>query len=280
MTSPRKNRSHWYVEGLMFSIILITLALALFVTGSRSPESGASDSSTVGQAAYPEPRTVMQPIATQPTLTPLGGAISSTTDKQAVKLTPYPAPGQTIPTPRQEVPIAVETPTSDTTNSIQSTIHVSRYPDIPSASRLSSVVVIGTVKQVLPARWTTPDGQRPANPQTARQVIFRPVIVEVEEYLKGETNQKIIRLYAWGGRIGNDVFELQPDDLYDFQEGERAVLFLKQPDQEASPFTLNGSNLWSIEDHYTLTSDGQAKNFYLTLPLDELRTTVQTALQP
>ena len=167
---------------------------------------------------------------------------------------------------------------ANATDSFGSTVYLDRFPHIPSTSRLSTVIVIGTVKQILPARWTTADGRRPANP--TGYTIFRPVFVDVEEYLKGEQNAKTLQLYAWGGRIGNDVYETQPDKLYEFQQGERAVLFLEELDPAAFPFSIDGSSLWSVQEHYTLTGDDQAQNFYQTLPLPELRATVQTALQP
>ncbi|HEY0736851.1 MAG TPA: hypothetical protein VGD69_18170 [Herpetosiphonaceae bacterium] len=221
MKSPRTNRSSWYSKGLIFSIILITLALALLVTRGSSPESRASDSSAAAQAS---------------------GA--------------------------------------NTTDPIRSTINITRFPHIPSAANESSVIVIGTVNSVLPARWTTADRRRPANPHTAGHTIFRPVIVDVEEYLKGENTRRTLQLDAWGGRIDDDVFEQLPDKLYEFQAGEQVVVFLKELEQGSLPFTVDGSSLWSVEEHYTITSDGQAQNYYQTLPLDELRATVQTALQP
>ncbi|HEY0603033.1 MAG TPA: hypothetical protein VGD58_08985 [Herpetosiphonaceae bacterium] len=163
---------------------------------------------------------------------------------------------------------------------IQSTVKVTRSPHIPSAARESSVIVIGTVTDVLPARWTTADGRRPANPQTAGHTIFRPVMLDVEEYLKGENTERTLQLYAWGGRIGDDMFEQLPDDLYEFQAGERVVVFLKELEQGSLAFSIDGSSWWSVQEHYTITGDGQAKNYYQTLPLDELRATVRTALQP
>ncbi|MBV9790007.1 MAG: hypothetical protein JOZ51_17605 [Chloroflexi bacterium] len=161
---------------------------------------------------------------------------------------------------------------------IQSTIYLDRFPHIPSTSRLSTVIVIGTVKQILPVRWTTPSGKRPGNP--TGHAIFRPVMLDVEEYLKGEQNARTLQLYAWGGRIGDDVFEAQPDTLYEFQQGEHVVVFLEEFAPGSSPLNVDGSSLWSIQEHYTLTDDGQAQNFYQTLPLAELRATIQTALQP
>lgn len=161
---------------------------------------------------------------------------------------------------------------------IQSTVHLDRFPHIPSTARLSSVIVIGTVKQILPARWTTADGHRPADP--TGHAIFRPVMLDVEEYLKGEQNARTLQLYAWGGRIGDDMFEAQPDTLYEFQQGEHVVVFLEEFAPGSSPLNVDGSSLWSIQEHYTLTGDDQAQNFYQTLPLAELRATIQTALQP
>ncbi|MBA3943988.1 MAG: hypothetical protein H0X37_05430 [Herpetosiphonaceae bacterium] len=134
----------------------------------------------------------------------------------------------------------------------------------------STIIVIGTIKQVEPARWTTADGRRPANPQAARHVIFRPVTLEVERYLKGQLPQQQLRVFAWGGSIGKDRFEQYPDYLYTFRVGERVVLFLHLYDPTGIEAGLQGVQFWGPVEHYTITTDNQAVNFYRTVPLQQL----------
>ena len=88
------------------------------------------------------------------------------------------------------------------------------------------MIVIGTVKQVLPDRWDTPAGGRPADAcsMSTPHNMFRPVLVEVEQYVKGEQPQRIVQVYAFGGTVGKDKTTYRSSSLYTFREGERVVL--------------------------------------------------------
>jgi hypothetical protein len=59
--------------------------------------------------------------------------------------------------------------------------------DLNVLTDFAPIIVRGVVTQVGPARWSTPDGTRPPNPHArdTRETIYRPVIVQVDEYLKG-----------------------------------------------------------------------------------------------
>ena len=89
-------------------------------------------------------------------------------------------------------------------------------------------IVIGTVLQVRDARWSTPDGSRPATgcggPPYYR--IYTPVVVRVEQVVKGAVlpAQEIV-VEGYGGSIGQDRQIQLPDTPY--TAGERALLFLR-----------------------------------------------------
>lgn len=81
-------------------------------------------------------------------------------------------------------------------NGTQRTIRLSAYmtqpDDLRTLANQSSFVVEGTISQVYPARWTTPDGNRPANLQdmtTNPQIQLRtPVRVLVGKVFKGSND--------------------------------------------------------------------------------------------
>jgi hypothetical protein len=142
----------------------------------------------------------------------------------------------------------------------------------------SPIVVIGTVRQVLPARWTTSGGGRPARVRDPHLTagIFRPVLLEVEQYLKGQRPQQQLMLFAVGGQIGQDSFVIEPDYLYSFQEGERVVLFLKPYQGPVDKAQAHRPFYYPME-RYTITPEGHAENYYRTVPLEELLTEIRDA---
>src|SRR5438067_2144329 len=79
--------------------------------------------------------------------------------------TPFPTvPAALQPTPDRR-PSVIPTPRPERTPDPNAPCANEVFSDLPSVNvltRSASVIAIGTVKQVLPARWTTPDGRRPA----------------------------------------------------------------------------------------------------------------------
>ncbi len=143
----------------------------------------------------------------------------------------------------------------------------SRMPYEPKeATERASIVVLGTVRQVGPARWTTPDGKRPANPHgqdvSTADYIFTPVLVTVEQYLKGKHASVDVLLEAYGGTVGQDSVEHVGDDLYTFKQGDRVVVFLEKKANKSQVQAVDGRPLWNIMEHYTITADGRAINTY------------------
>ena len=145
-----------------------------------------------------------------------------------------------------------------------------------SASR-STVIALGTVVRLLPARWTTPDGARPANPHDHRETIYTPVVVEVERYLKGAATGGQLYLFALGGRVGGDSVTMG-DGLMHLFEGERVVVFLRERDRQ--PQAYDGSPLWTVVNHYTVAEDGSARNFYQRMALQQLLDEIAAQQRP
>ena len=141
--------------------------------------------------------------------------------------------------------------------------------DIATWYDASDSVVVATVRQVFPARWTTPDGVRPANPHdpSSAATIVTPVAIEVERSLTGVPPGQRLLLVAQGGAVGEDTIA-RADGLTAFREGERVVLFLQARDR-----TLPGlpdRPVWEVLERYTVTPEGLATNPYATLSLPQL----------
>ena len=142
-------------------------------------------------------------------------------------------------------------------------------PDIATWYDASDAVVVATVRQVFPARWTTPDGARPANPHDpySAATIVTPVAIEVERSLTGAPRGQRLLLAAQGGAVGEDTIA-RADGLTTFREGERVVLFLQARDR-----TLPGlpdRPVWEVLERYTVTPEGMATNPYATLSMPQL----------
>lgn len=162
-----------------------------------------------------------------------------------------------MPTPRPDEPF-------------QLIIDGARFPTVPSATRDSSLIVVAIVRQVLPARWTTPDGGRPANPHDRAnpRSIYRPVIVDVQQYIKGQESQPMLYIAANGGAIGQDYVRYEGLS-YEFQVGEQTILFLAE---RARPRALrvDGQAVLNVVDRFRVNPDGRVTDGYRTMPFQQL----------
>lgn len=191
----------------------------------------------------------------------------------------YPAPNAaTLPDAPLVLPTGIPVLTKTSTDPFTWSIVGHRIINTQLSLAESTVVVIGTVKQIKPARWTTQEGKRPSNPHASPDnsegglhSIFRPMILEVEEYLVGELPQRQLHVYNNGGTVGQDSVEVIIDGLYDFVEGERVVLFLtphKSPKHAQSP---DKKPFFDVIEHYTISADNQATSAYHSVLLEALR---------
>jgi hypothetical protein len=203
---------------------------------------GQSRAEATGQLAATATTTTMtsRPAAVVPTVA-------------APRLPPNVTPRE--PPPKQQTP-PPPAATSNPSAPYHLSIDAARVPDPRQETREASIVAIGTVTQVLPARWDTPNGQRPANPfaQPATHSIYTPVQLTVTQYLKGQQAKLQVLFHALGGTVGQDSVEWTADDLYTFHPGDHAVVFLAS----WQGHVLDGSPLIYVVGHYTITPTGQA----------------------
>lgn len=137
----------------------------------------------------------------------------------------------------------------------------------------SDLILIGSVKEILPARWNTPDGEQPENvleDLNWNDVIYRDVVVSVDDYLKNSlpSNEVVVRVL--GGTVGN--LGMDVEDEASFEPGEDVLLYLVE---DTSPATKDlGPEHFRVtgisQGKYTLTGDGKAVKFGETVELEEL----------
>ena len=71
--------------------------------------------------------------------------------------------------------------------------------------RYADLIIVGTVLDIAPARWATPNNQRPDNPHESGSIlIITPVLVSVEYVAKGAYDLSEIYFEVPGGRIGQE----------------------------------------------------------------------------
>jgi hypothetical protein len=233
---------------------------------TATPEGTTEVSGTPGTPAIPpDSSQTATAVALVPTMP--GPKVPAPTGTQ-VFFTPTPHPPfptvaqpQTMPTPRPEDPYVY-------------TVSSQRPRDIPTVLSATTVIVLGTVTTVGPAQWSTDDGRRPTNPRHpppgTLYSIFRPVEFAAERIVYGQTGLSSLVLHAFGGQVGQDSMRYTSDNaFYEFVQGERAVVFLMSP-VSPMPTQWRGQTLWTLIDHYTVTSDGRAQASHRTVPLQQL----------
>jgi hypothetical protein len=151
-------------------------------------------------------------------------------------------------------------------------VSVSGRPSVSMSAHAATLIVEGTVQQVMPARWDTVDGRRPVTCPNPQNSIFTPVVLTIEQFLKGTSERGQVLLYAYGGEIGQDKMwvGIPPDQRYIFHEGERAVVLLVDPIKNIELKAIDGAPLYYLLDHFTVLPDGQATDGTRTIPYQQL----------
>lgn len=211
------------------------------------------------------------PLTPLPTITPL--------------VTPYTDPEfDTTPT-------AVEAsnssrPTHAPSDPKVAVLYAEQVSDIPVSTNTSDLIVIATVKKVGPARWTTPDGKRPVNPWASDNIdyIYTPITIVIQEQIvnKARLNAQAgteLHLKGYGGVVGKDSLSWGGDDLFQFIEGDKVLVFLARPQGLVHP-EIDKAGLLEVYDRFTITKDNEAVNSYHKLPLDQVLSQIQTVIQP
>lgn len=137
----------------------------------------------------------------------------------------------------------------------------------------SDVVLTGSVKEILPAKWSTSDGKEPLNPIEdlgLDVVIYRDVVVSVDEYLKNPLSSNDVVVRVLGGTVGN--LTLDVEDMPSFEPGEKVLLFLGEDMDPATKalgpehFVISGC----FQGKFSLTEDGKAVSEGETVDLEEM----------
>lgn len=270
--------------------LLLIIGLAAIVAGQPSSRANSSASSTL-----PTPAQQVTEVASAETPLQATPAVPVLPETPAIIHNPaYPAPVAReepripLPTalavipsypgpeplPTRSPPRGEPQPTPLPEEPFNATVAASLVTDIQFLTEHASMIGIGTVKEILGPRWSTPDGGRPANPHTFEYTIYKPVTIEVEQVVKGDHAAHQIRVMALGGQIGRDSVSYDPD-LYMFSAGERVLLFLQSTPQAP---TFEGATVIPIADHYTLTPDGAAGSFHRKAALPQLLQEIQQAM--
>lgn len=143
---------------------------------------------------------------------------------------------------------------------------------------LSDTIVIGTVKEILPSKWNTADGKRPANTDEAFSpscLIYTDVVISIDEYLKNPLPSKKVTVRLWGGTVGNDTLTVEDEPT--FETGEKVLLYLMKDsspstkDIDPEHFRVTGL----LQGKYTLNDDGKATRPDENTTLDDLLSTIE-----
>ncbi len=117
----------------------------------------------------------------------------------------------------------------------------------------ADAVIVGHVKAISAARWSTADGKRPrTSPGDA--IIYRTATVEVWEVLSGTVERRTITVTVEGGEVEGEEMHVA-DGPPQLREDETLVLFALAPaDASARAFAVAGN--WDTLVKYVLGASG------------------------
>lgn len=180
-------------------------------------------------------------------------------------------------------------PTSENAEEIQSAkavISISgllEYLNFTQLSERSELIVTGTVEEVLPAKWNTPDGRRRGDTIydiAENDTMYTDIIIKVDQYLKGSLDDQDIRVRTLGGE--DDIVAIVFEDEPFFKENERVLLYLRNNTYPA--FTDIGPEHYVITGvmlgKFTLTDDGMAVRPYEYVNQTELLDSIEKGYEP
>lgn len=202
--------------------------------------------------------------------TPAGGqgtAPTPTYDPNEFNLTPV------IPLPTKEPrssPEAVPTQNPNDGNEWQFSGSFAPPPTPEQLVQWYGLIVTGTVTQVLPAQWSTPDGKRPTDlaPDAvySRYAIITPALIKLDaaplaNTLGADVSSGILVVATFGGTVGKDVVQTN-DPSQHLQVNQRVLIGLTDHPYPLTSGTARYSTpaglTWNVGIVYTLTNDGQA----------------------
>lgn len=140
----------------------------------------------------------------------------------------------------------------------------------------SDVILTGTVKEILPAKWNIPDGWDNTSVRGSEKAMYTDVVINVDQYLKNPLSSDEVVVRIRGGTAGNII--MSTDFEPDFTQNESVLLYLKEDSfrltKDIAPehFTATGY----LQGKFTLTEEGNAVGWRETVSLDELLDTIET----
>ena len=265
----RSMRLGWAEAVWLASVVLVLGAAAITLRGqaqrTTAPTGDQPSPDSTEVAIYPPPLDLpMEPFITDiPTPTPIPVDAPYPPPTRVIPAMPEPSPYNPRPEDPYMMGVCAEV----------------QPPELVGAwTRDAAIIVRGTVAEVLPPRWTTPDGSRPTNPHTDNETIYRPVVIEVERYLKGEQPTQQLAVMARGGEIGMDSVDYcGRQEMYTFYEGDEVILFLY--DEFHTSHVYNDMPLWEIVEHYSVKSYNHVTARGWSAPLPQVLDEIETALQ-
>lgn len=157
------------------------------------------------------------------------------------------------------------------------------YLNFTELNQRSESIVIGTVKEILPSKWNTPDGKRRGDTIEnlgEYDAMYTDVIISVDKYLKNPLEQKEIRVRIQGGE--DEVVKMVSDSEPSFKEGEKVLLYVSKDvstifkDFSPEHYLVIGSSLGK----FTLTDDGMAVREYEYVDQTELLDAIEKGYEP
>jgi len=143
---------------------------------------------------------------------------------------------------------------------------------------MADLIVIGDFVNFHPSRWNTPDGKLPDNAtietiSRQRLSIFSDSEFHIAKYLKGDTQDPVIRIRTFGGQVGEDRMIISDEPTY--ETGKTYVLFLFHDTgttSEVAPGAYYGtSSPYEVKDGKAISADDE-------WVLDELIAYIQNSL--
>ena len=144
----------------------------------------------------------------------------------------------------------------------------------------ASVIIKGTVKEILPSKWSNPDFKKGEN---VRNIIQTDILVNVDDVYKGTPYSKTVTVRIGKGTVGDTT--MLSNGYPDFTSGEEVILFLSQDDGDlANPnenyYVLTGMlqgnfSLKESKDSDKIFKNGTGKD---TLKLSTVKEEVKTTL--
>lgn len=144
----------------------------------------------------------------------------------------------------------------------------------------SDLIVVGTVDKIHPGRWNTLDGKLPEGTTvltiTPDKVIFTDVDLSVNQMIKGQSNQNIVRIRSLGGIVEQD--QMIVSGVASLEMGQTYLLFLGK--DTGSTAEINPGHFFvkgGLQGLYQI-SDGRARSIRDEWQLEELISYIETSL--